>query len=1004
MYMQRVLFFISCLLSLNAFAQFTPTNGVQDKRPNKFLIQHVVVHVSANEVIQNSNVLIEQDVIKAIGKEIEIPEDAVLIDGQGKHMYPSFIELISDYGLPKPAKKKSNRIPQYQSNKKGAFHWNQAIHPEESAAAKFSPQTKQAKEYIQSGFGLVLTHNRNGISRGTGALVSLNNSPSKNLIQSRKAAFFSFLKGNSGQKYPSSLMGSIALLRQLFYDAAWYKEQENLANQNLSLEALQHQWELPFIFEANNLLNTLRVTQLATEFNKPFVIKGGNDMYKDLHALKEYNPTLILPLHTPKAIKIEHMYDAENVSLAKMKHWETAPYMPALVEDVGLTFAITTDKTNKNQFFAKLRKAVKNGLSPQKALEALTTVPANVLGISNEYGTIEVGKKANFILLNGNLFDTKTKLLENWVLGQQHVIKTDQHKLITGTYNLKLNQTDYTLSIRESSGKLTCKVTHNQKSIPANCAFKNGLIHLRFNSPDSLFPTPTMLSGKANFSGKILDGKAQTIAGEFVNWSAIKQESKPAKQTAKQDSNKLKLPSVWFPNMAYGTDSLLSQKNYFIDNATIWTCDSLGKFVGDVIVRNGKIEAVDRSLSRDESLIYIDGQNKHLTPGIVDEHSHIAVHGGVNEGTKASSAEVRIGDVINPYDINIYRQLAGGVTTSQLLHGSANPIGGQSVIIKLKWGQQAENMKIASAPGFIKFALGENVKQSNWGDREVIRFPQTRMGVEQVYYDHFLRAKAYDKKWQDWKVEDQKFKWPFLKSDNPKPRRDLELEALAEILNQERFITCHSYIQSEINMLLHVADSMHFTVNTFTHILEGYKLADKMKKHGAAGSTFADWWAYKYEVNDAIPYNAALMHEQGILTGINSDDAEMARRLNQEAAKAIKYGNVSEQEALKMVTINPAKMLHIDNQTGSILANKDADLVLWTDHPLSINAKVELTMIEGTIYYSEEQNSKLLKRNRAEKLRLIKLLLADKSKDKVNPETKPAKHYHCDTIEEYNEH
>ena len=254
-------------------------------------------------------------------------------------------------------------------------------------------------------------------------------------------------------------------------------------------------------------------------------------------------------------------------------------------------------------------------------------------------------------------------------------------------------------------------------------------------------------------------------------------------------------------------------------------------------------------------------------------------------------------------------------------------------------------MKIENADSFIKFALGENVKQSNWGDFERIRFPQTRMGVEQVFMDYFSRAKAYDE----------------LKKSGKPYRKDTEMEVLAEILNKERFISCHSYVQSEINMLMKVAEQFDFNINTFTHILEGYKVADKMKAHGAGGSTFSDWWAYKYEVKDAIPHNAALLNAMGVTVAINSDDAEMGRRLNQEAAKGIKYGGMSEEDALKMVTINPAKLLHIDHKVGSIKEGKDADLVLWNNNPLSIYSKVEKTFIDGKLYfdYQKEEKRKL---------------------------------------------
>jgi imidazolonepropionase-like amidohydrolase len=338
--------------------------------------------------------------------------------------------------------------------------------------------------------------------------------------------------------------------------------------------------------------------------------------------------------------------------------------------------------------------------------------------------------------------------------------------------------------------------------------------------------------------------------------------------------------------------------------------------------------------------------------------------------------------VLDPEDINIYRSLGGGVTTFQLLHGSANPIGGQSAIIKLKWGEDAEGLQFPDMPKFIKFALGENVKQSNW--QSFSRFPQTRMGVEQVFENYFQMAKEYDAK----------------KKSGQAYRYDEELETLAEILNGERFISCHSYVQSEINMLMKVADKFNFKVNTFTHILEGYKVADKMAEHGVGGSTFSDWWAYKYEVNDAIPYNAAIMASQGVVTAINSDDREMIRRLNQEAGKTMKYGGVSEIEAWKMVTLNPAKLLHIDHRVGSIKEGNDADLVLWTDYPMSVYAKAEKTIIEGAVYFDLEKDKMQRAAIQAERTKLINMMLNEKAGGGKTqaPKQNKKRNFECETL------
>ncbi|MEI9958449.1 MAG: amidohydrolase family protein [Ferruginibacter sp.] len=333
---------------------------------------------------------------------------------------------------------------------------------------------------------------------------------------------------------------------------------------------------------------------------------------------------------------------------------------------------------------------------------------------------------------------------------------------------------------------------------------------------------------------------------------------------------------------------------------------------------------LEKNLS-DPTAKIIDGKGKHLTPGIIDEHSHIAA-ASINEGGQSVTSEVRIGDNLNPEDINIYRQLSGGVTTSHILHGSANTIGGQTQLIKLRWGANAEDLKFAGADPFIKFALGENVKRSS-SSQGNSRFPDTRMGVEEVQMDAFQRASDYQKLW---KAADENNK---KKGAVPMVvRRDLELDALVEIMNSKRFITCHSYVQSEILETMKVAEHFGFKINTFTHILEGYKIADRMKAHGANASTFSDWWNYKMEVVDAIAYNAYIMHKVGLNVAINSDGCRNGPPFKPEAAKSIKYGGMTEEEALQMVTINPAKMLHIDAKVGSIKVGKDADLVLWSDN------------------------------------------------------------------------
>ncbi len=425
------------------------------------------------------------------------------------------------------------------------------------------------------------------------------------------------------------------------------------------------------------------------------------------------------------------------------------------------------------------------------------------------------------------------------------------------------------------------------------------------------------------------------------------------------------------PLQAYGHSELPGTEKLHIRNVTLWTSSEAG-IIGnsDLLMADGKIEKIGTDLSTPAGYQVIEGAGMHLTAGIIDEHSHIAVNGGLNEMSDAITSEVQIADVLNPDDIAIYRSLAGGVTTANLLHGSANPIGGQSQVIQLRWGESAEGLKFTQAHQGIKFALGENVKQSNWGERYTRRFPQSRMGVKALMSDAFNAARDY---------KDAQAQYAELRSREKRkqlsPRPDYRLQAIAQVLNGKRDVHIHSYVQSEILMFLRLAEAYDFKVTAFTHILEGYKLAPELAAHGAGASTFADWWAYKFEVYDAIPQNACLMMNAGVLTSINSDDFEMQRRLNQEAAKSVKYCDMSQEDAWKMVTINPAKQLGIDAITGSVEEGKQADLVLWDANPLSVYAKSQAVWIGGKRYFDRAEDRQMTQAIASERQALIQKIL-----------------------------
>lgn len=394
-----------------------------------------------------------------------------------------------------------------------------------------------------------------------------------------------------------------------------------------------------------------------------------------------------------------------------------------------------------------------------------------------------------------------------------------------------------------------------------------------------------------------------------------------------------------------------------IRNASVLTITKGTIENGSVLVENGKIAAVGTNISAPAGVEVVDGTGKYLMPGIIDCHSHTAIEGGVNEGTVSDSSMVNIRDVIDPTDINIYRGLAGGLTVSNVLHGSANAIGGQTVVIKLRWGRSAEEMLFQGATPGIKFALGENPKRQGYppsffsqGPAVERRYPGTRMGVEQVIRDSFIEAKNYQADWNQYRARVAKGEHPIP------PRRDLRLEPLLEVLEGKRYVHAHCYRSDEILMLLRVADEMGFKIRTLQHVLEGYKVADEIAKHGTGASTFSDWWSYKIEAYDATPYNVAIMMHKGVLVSLNSDSDELQRHLNLEAAKTMRYGGLSETEALSLVTINPAKQLGIDGQVGSIEVGKSGDLVLFDKHPLDNYSKVLKVWIDGHEYFDRKKD------------------------------------------------
>jgi len=980
--MKKLLLFCCALFCAGlSLAQKTfPVNGPWDVRPGLFAFTNGNIVVSADQTITNGTLLIKDRVIEAVGTGIAVPKGYLVIDLKGKYVYPSLIDAYTTYGMPEaprqafgPGGGGFGRAAVYTSTKPGAYGWNEAIKPEMNAKTVFHAEASKAEDLKKNGFGTVQSLIHDGIARGTSVVVTLGDERDNLvMLNDNAAAHYSFSKGTAATNYPSSLMGSIALLRQTYYDAQWYKNQKE--EYNISLEEFNKTQAIPQIFEVSDQLNVLRANKIAKEFGKQYIFKTDGKEYRRIDAMKATGSSFIIPLNFPEPFDVEDPLDARNISYTQLKDWELAPTNPAVMEKAGIKFALTSYGLQKaTDFWTNLRIALDNGLSEKQALNSLTVVPAEMLGVAEKVGTLAKGKMANFIITSDDLFKKDNIIYENWIEGRQFVVTSRDVTDLRGNYNLASDAlSNIVLKIGGTPGAYEVNIERNG----ADSARARGTITRSGDIISIYFDLKNKPSGNIRLTGYIIKvsplsfrGNGVLPDGSEIRWTAT--YTGPATSPAARPEQKqaITVGPVVYPFTAYGNTELPKAENVLFKNATVWTNEKEGILKNaDVLIENGKIKAVGKNLSAANAKV-IDATGKHISPGIVDEHSHIAISNGINEGTQAVTAEVRIGDILNSEDMSLYRQLAGGVTTSHILHGSANPIGGQTQLIKHRWGVLPDEMKFEGADGFIKFALGENVKGSNNGPIQgAARYPQTRMGVEEVYIDEFTRAKEYK---------------AAMAKKGSNVRRDLELDAIVEILENKRFITCHSYVQSEINMLIHVADSMGFRINTFTHILEGYKVADKMKAHGINGSTFSDWWAYKMEVAEAMAYNGTLMHDAGVNVAFNSDDDEMARRLNQEAGKAVAYGHMSEEEALKLVTLNPAKMLHVENRVGSIKAGKDADLVLWSADPLSIYAVAEKTYVDGIPYWDIDKDAANQKALKADEARIIQKMIAAKNKGAI---------------------
>jgi imidazolonepropionase-like amidohydrolase len=840
-----------------------------------YAVRDAKIYTVSGPVIARGTIVIRNGLIDAVGANVQVPPEATIVDGNGLTVYPGLIDSFTDTGLPvaaTPAVPAGQRgaTPQQrapQNTHEAIFQTPLGLTPDRVLAEQVRPAGKNVEAYRSIGITSALVVSRDGLLTGQSVLI---NTGSENIVVKAPIALH-INPAPVRAGYPSTLMGALAVLRQSFSNADWYRTVWERFNTNPrgierpsydpTLEAMVPvvQGKLPSVIHADWLAQLKRAVNLTDELKLKPIIAGGMEAGKIAPVLKNKDIAVLASVNyateKPKP-GFGGNTDAVEWDDKEMKELLSNA---ATLQRAGVRFALQSGFADRPQaFIENIRKTMENGLTLDQALRATTLSAAEILGIGNALGSLEAGKIANVVVASGEPFAQGSRIRDVFIDG----------KLYEST------------------------------------------------------PEPITNNGGGGQRG------AATAAASVA--SAKRPMVKP------------------------GSYITPTANEVLIKNATVLTVSKGTIKNGSVLIRGGKIAAVGTNVTSSPNAMVIDATGKFLLPGIIDCHSHMAIEGGGNEGTSPVTPNVRISDVIRDDDITIYRALAGGTTIANVLHGSANVIGGTNAVIKLKWGRPAEEFMFG-APLGIKFALGENPKRSNTNQaQDSRRWPATRMGVEETLRESFTEARRYMKEWDDYQAAKQR-------GENAvPPRKDLKLETLADILRGKIMVHVHSYVAPEIVMMLNIADEFGFKVRTLQHVLEGYKVASEIKQHGAMASTFADFWGYKVEAWDAIPYNAAIMHKFGVNVSINSDDDERVTRLYEEAGRVFHYNNgeLTEDDALKMITLNPAIQLGIDNRVGSIEVGKDADLALFSAHPLSTYTVVEKTFIDGQIYFDRELDLK----------------------------------------------
>lgn len=976
---------MSAAAAATGASAFTPSDGLISSEQRLLALTDARIVVEPGLIIDHATLVIDGDRIAAVGTKLDIPAGATVFDLDGRMVVAGFVELDSQIGLGKYRSLPPLATPtalHTSRGQPGVRHHNRRVLPERDSAQLFEADVDALRKLADAGFTSVQIAPGSGVLRGQAALLAtLATAEHEDLLRRARtaqvAAFeYSFWPSD---EYPGSKMGAIALLRQTLADARW-QARSGAGNGDVGALLAPHPAlaaladvvarRQPMVFRADDELDYGRIAAIVEEAGVDAYVIGSGHEYRLPEVVARHRLPLVVPLKQPEVPKVDEPEVAIDVELSTLEHWQAAAAGAARVSAAGAEIALSAAGIEKAaEIHDAIRAAVRAGLTESQALAALTTTPARLVGASSTIGKLKAGYSADLLVVDQDFFRAgDAQLYRVCVRGQCRELKPLIEPEFSGRYALRFaGGQEITL---ELSGRgATRTLTIGERKFKA--AVKQQQLE-SFVAGDVLGLGPSSARLVLGADGDPLRGTLEHEGrGQTLTLTGLDEESLISAARASAGPAAAAEPAAHrYPAGMLGRAALTAAEEFVIDNVTLWTQVPGAQPQADsaIHVRDGRIVALGSSVRSRPGVKRIDGRGQHLTPGLIDPHSHTAISGNVNEPSHAVTAEVRIGDVLDPTDIGLYQQLAGGLTTAHLMHGSANPVGGQGQTIKLRWGTDAEGLKFVGARSTIKFALGENVKQSNRGEAFRLRYPQTRMGVEQTLIDAFAQAERYAAALRA------------RRRGQPELRRDLRLEALAEVLANQRQVHVHSYRQDEVLMFARMAKHRGLRDVVFQHILEGYKVADAIVEAGAMGSGFSDWWGFKVEVSDAIPHNGALMQQVGVLSSFNSDSEEMARRMNVEAAKAVKYGGLSEPEALAFVTRNAAIQLGVADRVGTLEVGKDADLVLWSDHPLSTQAVAVQTFIDGRLYFDRAADARAAQADRERRQQLIELALAERLK------------------------